>query len=98
MSKLWKSLFKDAEFSLMERVEVEWVDASGGSGWMALEEFLAGKVGEVVRSIGYVADYNDQTLRLVHSQGADADISGVCTIPTPLIHRIIKLGHSGDKI
>jgi len=98
MSKLWKSLFKDTQFLLTERVEVEWVDASGGIGWEPVGELLENCEGETCRSIGYIASMTPMALKLVSTQGAEDDINGWTLIPTPMIHQIIKLGTSGEKI
>lgn len=71
--------------------EVEWVDATGHSGWQSVDEALERKP-VTMYTLGYVIEKTNKFLKLVRSvEDKGDDVGDVFTIPNDWVRKIKRL-------
>lgn len=71
--------------------EVEWVDATGHSGWQSVDEALERKP-VTMYTLGYIIERTDKFLKMVRSvEDKGDDVGDVFTIPNDWVRKVKRL-------
>jgi hypothetical protein len=74
-----------------ERVEVEWVDSEGGSGWHPIAKERDEKPRTGCATVGYLFERTRSHVKIVQSLSENENVDNVLTIPRSAIRKVTVL-------